>query len=408
MIRRKWPVALVLLFSALLAWYLFYTERIVRALRADAVTLSALYAAALRGLNDPSDESGVRGLLEVQRLILETGVPMVLTDPDGRVLAAENLPFEADLESAEGQARVRAYVARLDARHAPLGDPEISLLHFGDPPIVRRLRWIPWLQAGAAVLILITGAWMIRYSLGAERERAWAVMARELAHQLGTPLSSLEGWLEVLRLPAEERERMMPEPGIVDELDADVERLKRVARRFELVGRTPTLEAVPLARVVEDVERYLRARLPRFASDVELTVDVPPDLPPVRGSEVLLCWALENLVRNALDALAGRGGGIAIRARRDEPGWVTVSVTDTGPGVAPALRSRIFEAGTTTRPGGWGVGLALTRRIVEGMHGGRIRLAESGSAGARFEMALREARKGERIANRPSLIPDLS
>ncbi|MBI4538306.1 MAG: HAMP domain-containing histidine kinase [Gemmatimonadetes bacterium] len=386
--RREWPVALAMLFTALLAGHLFYTERIVRALRADAATLSALYAAALHGLNDPSDESGMRALLGVQSLILEAGVPMVLTAPDGRVLAAENLPFAADLASPEGQARVRAYVARMDQKHPPIGDPGVSQLHFGDPPIVRRLRWIPWLQAGAAVLIVATGAWMIRYHFGAEKERAWAAMARELAHQLGTPLSSLAGWLEVLRLAPSERARLMPDAAVLDEIEADIERLKRVTRRFELIGQAPELEAVPLARVVEDLDRYLQARLPKLGADVELEVDVPAELPPVRGNAVLLAWALENLVRNALDALAARGGRIAITAERGEPGWVTVSVTDTGAGVAPAMRRRLFDAGASTKPGGWGVGLALTRRIVESVHGGRIRLAEAGGAGARFEITL--------------------
>lgn len=388
-------MALALLFMALLAWYLFYTERIVRALRADAATLSALYEAALRGLTDPADESGVRALLEVQSLILEAGVPMVLTGPGGEALAVQNLPVEADLATASGQARVRAYVEWLDQRNPPIGDPGISQLHFGDPPILRRLRWIPWLQVGAAVLIVVTGVWMIRYHFAAEKERAWALMARELAHQLGTPLSSLEGWLEVLRLPPAARARMMPEPGILEEIEADVERLKRVTRRFELIGQTPELEAVPLARVVADVERYLAARLPKLGPDVALTVDVPADLPAVRGSEVLLAWALENLVRNALDALAGRGGRITITARRAGPGWVTVSVADTGPGVAAGVRPRLFDAGTTTKPGGWGVGLALARRIVESVHDGRIRLLETGEGGTRFELALPEYGRAE-------------
>ncbi|MBI4521275.1 MAG: HAMP domain-containing histidine kinase [Gemmatimonadetes bacterium] len=399
--RRKWPVALALLFSALLAWYLLYTVQLARALRVDAATLSQLYAAALRALNDPSDQSGVRGLLEIQALILSAGVPMIVTGPDGTVTATANVPFEVDLESAEGQGRVRAYIDRLDQRAPPIGDPEVSQIHYGDPPFVRSLRWIPWLQAGAALLIVVTGLWMIRYHFGAEKERAWALMARELAHQLGTPLSSLEGWLEVLRLPAAERGSMPSEAAVLGEIDADIERLKRVTHRFELIGQAPKLEPVELTALVGEVERYVRARLPKLGSDIELLVDVPAHLPRVRGNAVLLTWALENLVRNALDALAGRGGRIAIRVRRAEPGWVVVEVADTGPGVASAQRPLLFNAGFTTKPRGWGVGLALTRRIVESVHGGRVRMSDATGGGAVFDIRLPEAGPREEGGNGP-------
>jgi signal transduction histidine kinase len=130
--------------------------------------------------------------------------------------------------------------------------------------------------------------------------------------------------------------------------------------------------------VVRDLEAYLAARIPRLTKKgVELLVDIPHGLPRVKGNEVLLIWALENVVKNALDALAGRGGKITIYAREVGGNWVSLRIRDTGPGVDPEIRDKIFEPGVTTKSGGWGVGLALSRRIVEGVHKGRIELLET-------------------------------
>jgi signal transduction histidine kinase len=136
------------------------------------------------------------------------------------------------------------------------------------------------------------------------------------------------------------------------------------------------------------LETYIRARLPRFGSDVRLIVDIPESLPLIRGNGVLLVWALENLVKNSLDALAGQGGRIMIYARAETPGWVTLRVRDTGPGVAADVRERLFDPGVTSKETGWGVGLALARRIFESMHGGRIELLERNRRGATFQVRL--------------------
>ncbi|HZD06227.1 MAG TPA: ATP-binding protein, partial [Longimicrobiales bacterium] len=170
-------------------------------------------------------------------------------------------------------------------------------------------------------------------------------------------------------------------------IEEDLLRLSRVSRRFELIGREPELKPVELQRVAGELERYLRMRLPRLGPGVELEVDVPRDLPRVQAHEVLLTWALENLVKNALDALAGRGGVISLRARW-EGRWVSVRIRDSGPGVDPELRDRIFEPGVSSKSGGWGVGLALARRIVEGLHGGHIELLDGREGGATFQVRL--------------------
>jgi signal transduction histidine kinase len=233
----------------------------------------------------------------------------------------------------------------------------------------------------------VVGFTMVRYQRRAESEKAWTSMARELAHQLGTPISSLQGWLEVLRLAPRERAGLVGEGEIADAIEDDLVRLERVSHRFELIGREPELEELSLRVVADDLQGYLSARLPRLGPGVTLDVDVPDDLPPVLGNEVLLAWALENVVKNALDALAGTGGSIHIQARW-EGRWVRISITDTGPGVDPEIRDRIFEPGVTTKSGGWGVGLALTRRIVEGVHEGRIELLDGRRKGATFQVRL--------------------
>lgn len=390
MFRVNWTLVLAVLFLALLGWYLLFSEQIVRSFRADVALMTRVYAEVQAGLADPDPQQPLQSLFRLQGIIEASGVPLVLSGPGGTIIDAVNLPFEADLGTEEGRELVREYTRRLEATRSPVGDPAISLIHFGDPPELQRLRWIPWFQVSGLLLTFLIGLIVIRSQWKASADRAWTAMARELAHQLGTPISSLQGWLEVLRLPPRERPGELGDREIAHEISQDVERLERVSRRFELIGRDTELEPLEVAEVVRAVEGYLKNRLPRVGRGIRLKVRVRRDLPPVMGSEVLLTWALENVVKNALDALAGKGGSITIRAFRRDPGWLTIQVRDTGPGVAPEIRDRIFEAGATTKEGGWGVGLSLSRRIVERIHGGRIELLRTDARGTVFQIRLPE------------------
>lgn len=379
MIRIKWPVALATLFVMLLGWYLVYMQSIFRSVEANAELLSLIYTEVQEGLTSDDPLKETQALLELQRIVRESGVPLVVMGPGDTVIHHVNLPFTVDADTEEGQARIRAYVSVLDEQHDPIGDlAGPQHIHFGNSPEASSLQRVPYLQAAGLLLTALIGFLVIRYQRRAEGEKAWTAMARELAHQLGTPLSSLAGWLEVLRLPPRDR------PGDLDDLDIatsigeDLERLERISRRFELIGTEPELESLSVRQVVFDLEEYLAARIPRLArKGVELLVDIPSGLPRVKGNEVLLIWALENVVKNALDALAGRGGKITIYAREVGGDWVSVRIRDTGPGVDPEIRDRIFEPGVSSKSGGWGVGLALSRRIVEGVHKGKIELLET-------------------------------
>jgi signal transduction histidine kinase len=389
--RVQWPVVLSTLFAILLGWYLLYTQRMVQSFRANSEILTEVLVEVnallldTTNLADPGArlQSAEGTLVRLQDLIIETGIPLVIMGPRDTVLAVTNLPFNADPATPEGQARIRRYVRRLDQQNPPLGELTESHVHYGDTPEVRGMVWVAGFQAVGLLLTVLLGFTVIRAQRRADSERAWTSMARELAHQLGTPISSLQGWLEVLRLRPDERPGDVGETEVADAIQEDLRRLERVSHRFELIGREPELERLDVRTVVGDLQRYLQARLPRFGRGVRLRVDVPEGIPPIRGNDVLLAWALENVVKNALDALAGTGGKIEIRASRANQ-WVVLRITDSGPGVDPEIRDRIFDPGVSTKSGGWGVGLALSRRIVEGVHKGRIELLDGQTAGATF------------------------
>jgi signal transduction histidine kinase len=372
-----------------LVWYLLYTRQIVQALKANAENISEVYAYVQQGLSDPVPPSSVDDMLfELQGIVLESELPMVLTHPGDTIIDAVNLPFEADLTLPEGQRRVQDYVRRIDQNHDPAGDPARFLIHFGETPETRSLRLIPFFKVGGLLLTAFLGLLAIRVQRRAEAERAWTAMARELAHQLGTPISSLQGWLELLSLPVGERPEEVNQSEIAREIGADLQKLEKISHRFELIGMEPELGEVDIRQVLMELQRYLEIRLPRRTAGVTLELDVADDLPSVRGNPVLLTWAFENLVKNSLDALGGTGGGIRIRARARVGKDLMVSVSDTGPGVPVEVRGEIFEPGVTTKEKGWGVGLALTRRIVEGVHRGRIELGGEESSGATFHVHL--------------------
>jgi signal transduction histidine kinase len=392
LIRIRWPVALAVLFFSLLGWYVMYTQSIVEILRRDAEQITSMFAVVQEAIQDTEPGAPETALYRLQEIVIRSGLPLVVTEQDGSVLYAENLPFLPDLGTEEGQARLRSFVRRLDVEHRPIAGFQGTSIHFGDTPEVARLRWMPYVLASGLLITVLIGFLVIRYQRRSEQEKAWTAMARELAHQLGTPISSLQGWLELLRLPDTERPGSLGQTEVGEGIETDLQRLERISRRFELIGREPELDPMDLRDVVRDLETYLQARLPRLTKGVTLVFDVPKNLPQVLGNEVLLTWALENIVKNAVDALAGKGGQIGIQARAGNPGWVNLRIHDTGPGVPMEIRDKLFEPGVSSKSSGWGVGLTLSRRIIEVGHKGRIALLDSAERGATFEIRLPAAR----------------
>ena len=390
---RTWPIALAILFVTLLAWYLVTTLQIVRSRQADAETFTRIYAQVQRGLTSQETGAELAALTNLQRELVALGVPFVVTSEPGRQYnTSANLPFEvADPPTVDEIERILRYADELDARNPPVGDPASQLVHYGITPEAARLQWMPFLWASGLLLTVLLAVAVFRYQRRAAAEQAWTAMARELAHQLGTPISSLQGWVEVLGLSPTERPGDMHQLEIATAIGEDLVRLERVSRRFELIGRDPELKRVSLRDVISELRAYMEARLPRLGPGVALHVQVPDDLPDILGHEVLLAWALENVVKNALDAMAGTGGSITLSARPAEDSWVVLQIRDTGPGVPFEIRDRLFDPGVTTKSGGWGVGLTLTRRIVEGVHRGKLELLDRGERGVTFQARLPRA-----------------
>jgi signal transduction histidine kinase len=387
MYSRYWPTALGLLAAVVLGWYLLYTELLMQEMRHDVRVHSSIYIQVLQGLNDPEEGAAEQTLLRLAVDVQDLGIPIVVTDQDGVPAHFSNIPFEVDLNDDQDLFRLYAYAQQLAERNVPIVEPGLGTIYFGDPPLVQRLRYIPWLQVSVLASLLIAAALLIRHNQRVERERIWATIARESAHQMATPLSSLAGWVEILRLPGEEREEIAGLPAVAAEMEADLDRLEKVAHRFEWIGRPIRKEPVDVRSLLKTLERYVRVRMPQLTHGVDLRVETVDALPPVLGNSVLLEWAFENLLKNALDALAGSGGVIEIAAERISPWKVAIRVRDNGPGVSYSIRSTIFDPGVTTKKGGWGVGLSLARRIVEDVHQGRLALVPTES-GAEFVATL--------------------
>ena len=208
-------------------------------------------------------------------------------------------------------------------------------------------------------------------------------MAREAAHQLGTPLSAMAGWVELLRDEPSESTRRRA----VEAMSQDVLRLERVSHRFERIGRPPRKEEVDCADLVDRLAAYFAARAPTLARTVRIRSEHPEGPLVRRGDGVLLEWVLEVLIKNAIDALGGRDGEVVVSASPLPEGGVRIRVADDGPGVPRSMRKRIFDAGFSTKDRGWGIGLSLARRIVEENHGGKLVLADT-DRGAAFDVIL--------------------
>jgi signal transduction histidine kinase len=373
-LRRLAPVLIVLLVALLAGLSVGSGWVVVRHFRDDAVSMSRLYAGVFAGLNSDKPAAAADALLQIGTQVRREGMPLILTDTAGRVAAADNLPFRANLDDP----RVLEYARRLDRENPPIADPAFGTLHYGAVPAKRQLTALAILQGFTLAVIIGVGFMAWRNAMAAQRDRLWVAMAREAAHQMGTPLMSLQGWIEHLR------SRPDGSPDLVAHFEADAERLERVAQRFERIGHAIHREPIPLGKLAEKVALYFRPRLPQRVNRIALRVDAPGDGPVVQGDPILLEWALESLVKNSIDALQGREGTIRIGVGQSaEPSMVWIRVSDDGPGVPGEIRRTLFEPGISTKQGGWGIGLVLARRVVEDSHGGEL-LLENTESGASF------------------------
>ena len=324
------------------------------------------------GLNDPRPGGEAEALLRLGAQVRALGLPLVVTDTTGRVTAAANLPFQAPLDDP----RVREYADRLDRWNPPIVDATIGTVHYGPLPAQRSLTTLAILQGLTIAVMVAVAVFAYRNAMAAQRDRLWVAMAREAAHQMGTPLTSLQGWIERVR------SRPAPPADLAEHLAADAERLDRVAQRFERIGNPAKREPVGLGALADRVAGYFRPRLPKRANPIELRLEAPGMGPMVVGDAVLLEWTLEALVKNAIDALqgrarhdypAGRGGAAHGRDPRDR----------RRPGHCPRHPPHAVRARDQHQGGGWGIGLALARRVVEDAHRGTLTL-EPTDKGASF------------------------
>jgi signal transduction histidine kinase len=299
-------------------------------------------------------------------------IPSLVADADGNILIHRNIPDE---EVNPGL--VRRFAAMNDSIRIaiPITDTIFAYqyVYYGETATVRSLRIFPYIQFGLLSLILGLAYISLMSIRRNEQSRLWVGMAREAAHQLGTPLSSLLGWITLLKSQPDDADRSQ----WISELEEDAQRLELVAERFNKIGSSPALTAQRVAPVVHDVADYIRRRLPRFGKDVTLTTEVDPNLKAAINTDLLI-WALENLLKNALDAIESESLSASITICGSADGrWVILDVADTGKGIEKKDLKEVFKPGYSTKRRGWGLGLTLTRRIIEEYHDGRVFVLKS-------------------------------
>ena len=327
------------------------------------------------------------------------GTNAIVEDAEGRFRAwvGTGLPLVSDDPTQAVQDQLRAFVDSLANQRPPLEFriPAEHYIHYGDTSLVGRISLVPFVQIGVLFLFLLVGYIGYRNIKRSQQRSLWVGMAKETAHQLGTPLSSLSGWLELLRGEVVAAPR--PDRGgrwgrvdqMVGEIQQDMRRLDQIASRFSQIGSVPELEEKDVAAVLEEAIEYFRRRVPQFGRQ-EIELECLGELPLVPINAELMSWAFENLCKNAIDAMDGQTGSLRIRMELlPERRAVQIAFQDDGRGIEPEHVKRIFEPGFSTKKRGWGLGLVFVKRIVEEYHKGKISLVHSAPGeGTTFEVIL--------------------
>lgn len=363
---RQVKILLVVMAVVMSVGSLVISHFLVRDLKREEQRKMEIWAEAMRSLNSADEYTDLTLVLTV--LNSNSTIPVVVLDREGEVQDYRNIPLREGSAEEQMRAVKRKAQSMMDAGRVIrvyLSSTDYMEICYADSLLLRRLAWWPYVQLGLVFVFVVVAIFALLSSKRAEQNKVWVGLSKETAHQLGTPISSLMAWQEMLR-------ETYPDDELLPEMGKDVERLQRIAERFSKIGSLPELRPESLNEVLSAVTQYISRRA---SNRVRLTCAVPqqPLIVPMCSS--LFEWVVENLCKNAIDAMDGQGS-ITLTAST-EGSLAVVEVADTGKGIPKNKFRTVFTPGFTTKKRGWGLGLSLAKRIVEEYHHGRIYVKNS-------------------------------
>ncbi len=384
--RREFPlyIKFILLFvaSIIAIATLVYTNNVVKQLQEREKRIATLYAKGLEYIAQSDEPEDYTFIFE--NIIQEIDFPLILTDsqdnfdPDN-LSQIRNVEIDTNLTREQKINFISDLIKKMDEIHPPIlvtyADTIIlSKIHYGDSKLVEELKYYPYVQLLIAAVFILLAYIGFSYVKKNENSKIWIGLSKETAHQLGTPLSSLMGWIELLKINSNDPDKVN---DLISEVENDLERLKKVADRFSKIGSIPEMKQEDLIKVIERVITYFERRIPQSGKNIELIIDTKNVLGNTKQSfrakinPELFEWVLENLTKNAIDAIEEKSGKITYQLSEDKK-HIYLDVIDTGKGIDLKYRKEIFRPGFSTKKRGWGLGLSLAKRIIEEYHKGEI------------------------------------
>lgn len=369
-------LGLVVIGAAIAFGTLYYTQNLVGRLQEREKEIVQLYASSLEYVaNTESPNSDFTFIF--QNIIQRIDFPLILTDDKDLIASTKNITTEPNLKGEELKIFLSQKIKLLSTQHSPIDikSPDgkiIQKIYYGDSDLVQRLRYYPFLQIIFAVLFIIIAYSSFSYIKKSEHRNIWVGMSKETAHQLGTPISSLMGWNEMLKMNYNNQDKVL---DISDEINSDLTRLNKITKRFSKIGSKPELHDEFPYTTIERVSNYFQRRLPQLGKNVLINLEGNKDLKARMNSE-LFEWVIENLIKNALDAIETQNGKINFRIGENR-NKIEIEISDNGKGIESNRKKDIFRPGYSTKRRGWGLGLSLSKRIIEDYHKGKIFVKQS-------------------------------
>ena len=351
-----------------------YTQHIINELRNEARSLVLFYAKMYAKVAETENSSDLSFIFD--EIILKTHFPLIYTDSQKKPLEWKGISISPTDHSEKTLKKVQRILNKMSRSIKPVPitykNMTLGYLYYGDSRLIQQLQWLPYAEIGIIGLFILIGFIGYANIKRSEQRYIWVGMAKETAHQLGTPISSLMGWVEIMQ-----SKKKINKKQISAEMAKDLQRLQLVTQRFSQIGSKPDLKKTDISKVLQEVVEYIKTRAPQMGRKVIISENFHK-VPLVPLNTALFQWAVENIMKNSLDAMNKEKGLMEIQLGFEEKEkQIFVEIKDNGKGMDPSKRKRVFKPGYSTKKRGWGLGLTLAKRIVEEYHDGKLYIKES-------------------------------